>query len=159
MMNPKTEFLDGPARVRERPVVLAPSGLPESLPRSAAAREPRGGRLLLMAVVMVAVAFVAGLVPRLRERAMVKADTRELAIPTVAVTSPAPSQGAAPLTLSGELKPLVEAAIHARANGYVRRWLVDLGAQVEAGQLLAELETPEIDRELSQARAQVRSLA
>jgi len=53
------------------------------------------------------------------------------------------------------LKPMAEASIHARVNGYVRRWLVDLGAHVEAGQLLAELDTPDTTRELSQAKAQL----
>ena len=46
-----------------------------------------------------------------------------------------------------------ETAIYARTNGYVRQWLVDIGAKVEAGQLLAAIETPEVDQELSQARA------
>jgi RND family efflux transporter MFP subunit len=82
-------------------------------------------------------------------------DTRELAVPTVAVVSPAPAANAEPLVLSGELRPVIEASIYARANGYVRRWLVDLGAHVEAGQLLAELDTPEIDRQLSQAQAEL----
>ncbi len=109
----------------------------------------------MIAAVVIVIAFVVGLVPRLRKRAMIDADTHELAIPTVSVTTAAPSAASQPLTLSGELKPLAEASIFARANGYVRRWLVDLGAHVEAGQLLAELDTPEIDRELSQARAQL----
>jgi len=58
------------------------------------------------------------------------------------------------LVLSGELRPATEASILARVNGYVRRWNVDLGATVEAGQVLAELDTPDTDRELSQAKAQ-----
>ncbi|HYR57938.1 MAG TPA: efflux RND transporter periplasmic adaptor subunit [Chthoniobacteraceae bacterium] len=160
-MNTTTEFLDAAARAREGSAVLDPSGFPEPSPHPAGANlgTPAAGplirRLLLIVVVLIAAAFAAGLVPRLRERALVKADTRELAVPTVSVTSAAPSANVAPLTLSGELKPLAEASIYARANGYVRRWLVDLGAHVEAGQLLAELDTPEIDRELLQARAQL----
>lgn len=158
-MNTHAESLDDNVRSREGAAVLDSSGLPEPAPRRANSRPPasgpRGGRLVLIALVIVAAAFAIGLVPRLRERAMVRSDTRELAIPTVAVTSPAPSPNAAPLTLSGELKPLMEASIYARASGYVRRWLVDLGAHVESGELLAELDTPEIDRELSQARAEL----
>ena len=117
---------------------------------------PRARRLIFITVILLASAFVIGLVPRLRERRTVAADTRELAQPIVAVVAPAPAKAGAPLVLSGELKPVTEASINARVNGYVRRWLVELGAQVTAGQLLAELDTPDTDRELSQARAQLR---
>jgi len=145
-MNPKAEALDAPEPARQAP---APPASAKPLPPA------RGGRLLLFAGIVIVVAFIVGLVPRLHQRAQVEADTRELSIATVSVTSAAPSPVSAPLTLSGELKPLSEASIFARANGYVRRWMFDIGAQVEAGQLLAELDTPEIDRELSQARAQL----
>ena len=116
---------------------------------------PRSRRLLVITVIVLAAGLVLGLVPRLRERRAVAADTRELNEPTVAVVSPAPAKASEPLVLSGELKPVSEASINARVNGYVRRWVVDLGAKVEAGQLLAELDTPDTDRELSQARAQL----
>jgi len=59
----------------------------------------------------------------------------------------------AKLVLPGSTHAIQETAIYARTNGYVRQWLVDIGAKVEAGQLLAEIETPEIDQELNQARA------
>ncbi|MCE9608955.1 MAG: efflux RND transporter periplasmic adaptor subunit [Chthoniobacter sp.] len=116
---------------------------------------PRAGRLIFIAAIVLVVAFIFGLLPRLRERRAVAADTRDLAQPTVAVVIPAPAKAGPPLVLSGELKPVTEASIHARVNGYVRRWLVDLGAKVEAGQLLAELDTPDTDRELTQVRAQL----
>lgn len=116
---------------------------------------PRAGRLIFIVAILLVAGFAFGLVPRLRERRIVVQDTRELAQPNVAVVSPAPAKAGSPLVLSGELKPITEASIHARVNGYVRRWLVDLGAKVEAGQLLAELDTPDTDRELSQARAQL----
>ena len=113
------------------------------------------GLLLLAALFILGASFVFGLMPRLSERRRVEVDTHELSQPTVAVIHPAPAKAGAPLVLSGELRPAVEASINARVNGYVRRWLVDLGAKVEAGQLLAELDTPDTDRELSQARAQL----
>lgn len=119
---------------------------------------PRLGRLLLLFLVIMAImaiALVFGLVLRIRERHLVASDTRELVQPSVVVVNPAPAAAGAPLVLSGELKPVAEASIHARVNGYIRRWLVDLGAQVEAGQLLAELDTPDTDRELTQAKAQL----
>ena len=116
---------------------------------------PRLGRFLVGTLVLMVVALVFGLVPRLRERRAVASDTKELTQPSVVVVNPAPAKAGAPLVLSGELKPAAEASIHARVNGYVRRWVVDLGAHVEAGQLLAELDTPDTDRELSQAKAQL----
>jgi len=62
---------------------------------------------------------------------------------------------AADLVLPGSTQAIQETALYARTNGYVRRWNVDIGAKVEAGQLLAEIETPEVDQELNQARANV----
>ncbi len=118
-------------------------------------KPPRLGRIVFFIVIVVGASLTVGLLPRLRERAQVAADTHDLSIPTVAVVNPAPAKNTEPLVLSGELRPVIEASIYARANGYVRRWVVDLGAHVEAGQLLAELDTPEIDRQLSQGQAEL----
>src|SRR5208283_1433844 len=65
------------------------------------------------------------------------------------------SHTAAGLVLPAEVRPLLEAPIYSRGNGYLKRWLVDIGAHVEAGQLLAEVDTPELDQQLEQARAQL----
>lgn len=119
------------------------------------AKPPRLGRLLFIVAGVFAVALAVGLIPRLRDHARTASDTADLAVPTVAVAIPAPAKATAPLVLSGELKAVIEASIYARANGYVRKWLVDLGAHVEPGQVLAELDTPEIDRQLSQGRAEL----
>ena len=108
--------------------------------------------VLLAAVAIAGAAFLAGREPRQRQQAALADETRELAIPTVTIVSPAPGMAAAGLLLPAEVKPWVEAPIYARANGYLKRWLVDLGAQVEAGQLLAEIETPELDQELDRSR-------
>ncbi len=160
-MNARTESLDGPTGAR-----LA-SGVPEpSEPAGASSHPhaatpgpkpsgPRLGRLLVIMLIVAGVAFAVGLIPRLKERATAKKETRELALRTVDITFPAPAKAAPPLQFSGEVKPLAEAAIHARASGYVRRWLVDIGAHVEQGQLLAEIDTPEIDRDLAQGRAEL----
>jgi membrane fusion protein (multidrug efflux system) len=74
---------------------------------------------------------------------------------TVSTIAPSPAKAGPPLVLSGELKAEIEAPIYARASGYVRRWLVDLGAKVEEGQLLAELDSPELGREHAQAVAEL----
>ncbi len=112
-------------------------------------------RAALVALVLVAVAVIVGLLPRLRARAALAAETRELAVPTVAVVSPTLGKPVTGPPLPAEIKPWIEAPIYARASGYLKRWLVDLGARVEAGQLLAEIETPELDQELERARHQL----
>ncbi len=160
-MKTQTDYLDGSADARQASVVLEPSPRDHSPQREAAGHGglppsgPRLGKIWIVAAVVVAGAFAIGFLPRAKERAAVRHETRELSVVTVDVTTPAPAKASAPLVFSGELKALSEAAIHARANGYVRRWLVDIGEKVEKDQLLAELDTPEVARDLAQARAEL----
>jgi RND family efflux transporter MFP subunit len=109
----------------------------------------------IVAALLIIVGAVAGLVPRSLHRNALRAETRELAIQTVSVVSPAPGKTAAGLMLPAEAKALVEAPIYARTSGYLKRYLVDIGSQVKAGDLLAEIDTPELNQELAQARAQL----
>ena len=104
---------------------------------------------------VIVIAFLAGFIPRWHQRSAVRAETIDLATPTVRVVSPAPSESPGGLLLPAEVKPLVEAPIFARANGYLKRWLVDIGAHVDAGQLIAEIDIPDLDQQLEQARAQL----
>jgi RND family efflux transporter MFP subunit len=115
----------------------------------------RLGRIGLLVVLLLAAAFVAGLMPRLRARQIAIQETRELATPTVTVISPAPGKPETAIALPAEVKALVEAPIYARASGYLKRWLVDIGASVKSGQLLAEIDTPELDQDLARARAEL----
>ncbi|MEO6785117.1 MAG: efflux RND transporter periplasmic adaptor subunit [Chthoniobacteraceae bacterium] len=160
-MNSQSDYLDRSADARQASVVLEPSQLPESqqdataTPHGPKPPGPRLGWLFVAALIFAAGAFALGYFPRARERAVVKSETRELAVPTVDFTTPTPAKAAAPLVFSGEIKALMEAAIFARTNGYVRRWLVDIGAKVGQGQLLAELDTPEVERDLAQGRAEL----
>ena len=146
---------------------MNPSGTKESPPTPAArealasaseAAASSGAKLrhaAILVAVLIVVAALAGLVPRWLHRNVLRAQTRELAIQTVSVVSPAPGQTAAGLMLPGEAKALVEAPIYARASGYLKRYLVDIGAQVKAGDVLAEIDTPELNQELAQSRAQL----
>ena len=123
-----------------------------------AAAEKSGSKLrhaALLAAVVIVLAAVAGLVPRWRHRVSLRAETRDLAVQTVSVVLPSPGKAAPGLTLPAEVKPLVEAPIYARASGYLKRYLVDIGAQVKEGDLLVEIDTPELNQELAQARAQL----
>jgi len=106
-----------------------------------------GGALLL-------IAWLGGFVPQFRQRQMATADTMELAIPTVAVVSPTATTPGSGLDLPAEVDPWQEAPIYARVNGYLKSWLVDIGAHVKKDQLLAEIDTPELDQQLAQAQSQ-----
>src|SRR6266496_3732077 len=98
--------------------------------------------------------LVVGFVPRLSQRKQAASDTNQLAIPSVSVVSP--STGAPPdgLMLPAEVRPWQEASIFSRVNGYLKSWLVDIGAHVDQDQLLAEIDTPDLDHQLEQAHSQ-----
>ena len=122
----------------------------------AAARS--GGKLrhvAIIAVVLVLVAAVAGLVPRWRQRVELRRETRELAVQTVAVVSAAPGKAAAGLTLPAEVKPFLDAPIYARSSGYLTNWFVDIGGLVKEGDLLAEIDAPELRQELVRSKAEL----
>ncbi len=118
-------------------------------------QRPRLGRIALIIVILVAAAFVGGILPRLRARQAVSKETHDLATPSVTVVSPAPSQPEAAIALPAEVKAFVEAPIYARASGYLKHWLADIGSHVKEGQLLAEIDTPELDQDLARARAEL----
>src|SRR5260370_2537966 len=87
-------------------------------------------------------------------------ETEAVPVPTVAVVQPQPEPGNDELVLPGNLQAFEESPIFARTNGYLLRWYKDIGSKIQKGELLAAIDTPEIDQELSQARAsreQVRS--
>ncbi len=119
------------------------------------ARRRTMGALPAILVLLVGLIVLAawGIASRTRAITEVTRETREMAITTVAVVRPTPGSPTQDLVLPGTVQPFEDAPIFARTNGYVKKWYTDLGARVKAGQLLAELETPEVDQELSQARA------
>lgn len=112
--------------------------------------------LAILGVIALAVlGTVVGLRSRQQKRTALMKETAALAVPTVSVVSPTPGKAATTLWLPAEVKPWVDAPIYARASGYLKRRLVDIGSRVKAGQLLADIETPELDSELDQARHQL----
>ncbi len=128
-------------------------------PETAVADKGRATRARTYAAVavllLVIVGFLGGMIPRWRQNKMATEDMQQLATPTVSLTTPGASKVNDSLTLPAEVKPWLEASIHARSSGYLKRWLVDIGAHVEAGQLLAEIDSPEINQQLEQAQAQL----
>jgi membrane fusion protein, multidrug efflux system len=121
----------------------------------ATASPVRLSRVGIVIAVLIVIGLLAGFIPRWRQNSAAHAETVDLATPSVAVVSPKPNSSAGGLTLPAEVKADLEAPIFARTSGYLKRWLVDIGAHVEAGQLLAEIDTPELDQQLEQARAQL----
>jgi RND family efflux transporter MFP subunit len=108
--------------------------------------------VLALAVIAVA-AVISGILPRIQARNMVANETKEMAVPTVAVVHPHRSAPSHELVLPANVQAYIDAPIYARTNGYLKKWYADIGARVTAGQLLAEIETPEVDQQLQQARA------
>jgi RND family efflux transporter MFP subunit len=114
-------------------------------------RRGLSGRAVLGTVVVLTMLFLVGMFPRWQANAALASAARDQR-PTVNVVSTQHPEGTANLVLPGSTQAIQETAIYARTNGYVKQWYTDIGAKVEAGQLLAEIETPEIDQELNQAR-------
>ncbi|HMF79814.1 MAG TPA: biotin/lipoyl-binding protein, partial [Candidatus Acidoferrum sp.] len=111
----------------------------------------------LIAVIGAAIllgALVVGFVPRLSQRKQAASDTNQLTTPSVSVVSPTTAAPPDGLMLPAEVRPWQEASIFSRVNGYLKSWLVDIGAHVEQDQLLAEIDTPDLDHQLDQARSQ-----
>jgi RND family efflux transporter MFP subunit len=107
---------------------------------------------LLLIVVAVGLAFW-GISGRANALAVVTRETREAAVPIVAVIHASEGAASQEIVLPGTIQPFTDAPIYARTTGYLRKWYADIGAHVRAGQLLADIDTPEVDRQLEQARA------
>jgi RND family efflux transporter MFP subunit len=107
----------------------------------------------LIAFLIVAVVVISGIVPRVRARATLRSETNQLAVPAVVVAQPKRSAPGQEVILPANVQAFKDAPIYARTNGYLKRWYVDIGAHVKTGQLLAEIDTPEVDQQLHQARA------
>jgi RND family efflux transporter MFP subunit len=112
--------------------------------------------LKLKAVAMLAIAFgvVAwGMTTRAKDKDALDAVAQEQAVLSVNTTQPVYRNEVETLTLPGRLEAYYSASVYARVSGYLKHWSVDIGAQVKAGQLLADIETPELDQQLKQSEA------
>jgi len=126
--------------------------------QSDAPQDPKrlSSRLLFTALIVLllgAAAALWGITTRARVLADVTRETSETAVPTVAVVTPERTATSTDIALPGTMQPFTEAPIYARTNGYLRKWYADIGTRVRAGQLLADIDTPEVDQQLQQARA------
>jgi RND family efflux transporter MFP subunit len=113
-------------------------------------------RTWLIAAVILAVfggIAVYGILVRIGKGKAVSAETAQMAVPSVAVVSPRLSAPSQEIVLPGNVQPFISSPIYARTNGYVKNWYTDIGAHVRKGQLLAVIETPEVDQQLAQSRS------
>jgi len=109
--------------------------------------------IVVLALLIVAAIVVSGILPRIHARADLDKETAEMAIATVSVVHPKRGAPAQEVVLPANVQAYIDAPIYARTNGYLKHWYADIGAHVKAGQLLADIETPEVDQQLRQARA------
>ena len=124
----------------------------------AKARAPRGLRLAGLCALVVAIAVVVfGIVERRQNEVTVAQWTEAQAIPEVAVLTPKSSPAVAPLVLPGNIQAWYEAPMYARVSGYLKMWYFDYGAHVKKGDVLAEIDTPDLDAQLAAAQAKLNS--
>jgi len=107
----------------------------------------------IVALIVGIVIVVVGLVTRAHGNARLREWTDAQSIPTVVVAPPQASGDAGALDLPGRLEAYSRASLYARVSGYLKNWNVDIGAPVKSGQLLAEIETPDLDQQLLQSKA------
>lgn len=112
-------------------------------------------RIAEIAAVLVVIGLIVGLVPRWMAHNKLLAATQADSTPIVGVISPVPSQPDFGTPLPADVQAFVQASIHARASGYLKNWFVDIGDHVTNGQVLAQIDTPELDEQFAQAKAQL----
>src|SRR4029077_20305844 len=123
-----------------------------------AQRKPERSRLFLALVLVVILLLVVGGITLVMRRSQYQAlakETETLAVPTVSVVHPIAESDSEDLVLPSTLQAYVESPIYARTNGYLKKWYHDIGSRVNKGQLLADIDTPEIAQELEQSRAEL----
>jgi len=120
---------------------------------SQAGRQSHASRAVAIVLLVLLVAGGFSVARRFTEKRALAVETEKLAVPTVAVLKPSTEPAQDELVLPAQLQAYVESPIYARTNGYVLHWYKDIGAHVKKGEILADIDTPEVDQELSQAKA------
>ena len=129
----------------------------ESAERTAPATPHKSGGhgwiILILVLIIVALVVIGGILPRMHASAEVKKETNTLAVPTVIVMKPKAGNASQEVVLPGNMQAFTDAPIYARTNGYLTKWYYDIGSRVKQGDLLAIIITPEIEQQLTQAKA------
>jgi len=109
--------------------------------------------LPLTVAVVIAGLLASGIRSRVKDSAALSAVTDQMAVPSVSIVLPKRAAPVQEIVLPGNMQPFISSPIYARTDGYLQKWYFDIGAHVKAGQLLAVIQTPEVDQQLAQARA------
>jgi RND family efflux transporter MFP subunit len=131
-------------------------GRPEirSMPHHMDVRPRRQGLIVALAVAALATGVLFfGIRSRVNAEASLRTMTQQMAVPSVSVVLPKVTASAEEVILPGNIQPFISSPIYARTDGYLKAWYFDIGAHVKKGQLLATIQTPEVDEQLSQARS------
>lgn len=120
-------------------------------------RSPWLSIIAIATVLVLGVSIYSGIHQRAAAQTRLGIATEGAAITTVNVVNPKPEAGLQEIVLPGYTQPFSDTPIYARTNGYLKHWYFDIGAHVEKGQLLADIDTPEIDQQLDQARADLKT--
>ncbi len=137
---------------RTSPQVAPPPELPPAPPRKAVI-------IVVLVVVVLALSGAASMFSRIRAGHALAKETEIDSVPSVSVVHPTAEKPDEELVLPASLQAYEESPIYARTNGYLLRWYKDIGSRVNKGELLAEIDTPEVDQELSHARATRQQIA
>ena len=123
--------------------------------RTATRQEGKVRRWLIPLIIAMVVAGVLffGIRSRVTAESTLRTVTAQMAVPSVSVVLPRRTASAQEIILPGNIQPFISSPIYARTDGYLKKWYFDIGAHVKAGQLLAVIQTPEVDQQLAQARS------
>jgi RND family efflux transporter MFP subunit len=125
---------------------------PEAAPREESRKSTQLWMFAALAIGVVVV-LVSGIRSRMNAEAALRTVTTQIAVPSVSVVQPKPAAPAQEIILPGNIQPFISSPVYARTDGYLKKWYFDIGAHVKAGQLLATIQAPEVDEQLSQARS------
>jgi len=118
-----------------------------------AKRSRKSWLVLVIAAIVVAALLGSGIWSRVKATTTLRTETAQAALTAVSVVSPKQTAPADEIILPGNVQPFITSPIYSRTNGYLKKWYFDIGAHVKKGQLLAVIETPEVDQQLQQARS------
>jgi RND family efflux transporter MFP subunit len=129
---------------------------PELVPlthRNGGKQSPKRWLAALAIALIVAAILIFGIRSRVKAESNLRTVTAQMAVPSVSVVKPKQTASAQEIILPGNVQPFISSPIYARTDGYLKKWYFDIGAHVKAGQLLAIIQTPEVDQQLAQARS------
>ena len=145
-----------PASRPAQRAILTPS-LEDRPPQRKSGRNWLPWLILLLLALALAGAIAAGIGSRTQEEASLENSTQASAIPFVKTVHPTSGSVSGEIALPGNTQAFIDTPIYARTSGYLKNWYADIGAHVKQGQLLAEIETPELDQQLQQAEAELQN--